>query len=185
MKSSLKNNISTDSSRSLRLMFTKPSANVREDTKAVYDTVDNHGVGAGMRLHPFASRQSFFKLWPKKGVYHLICFPSFIAKDNVAGLESWLLYSPSYPNSWHGIHCPQKAETHLPPLVPSCHCSLDLLVFIPELKSTSRWFMVMNYTIHGIMYSYYTLKALKYHVPKVLPWWLPRYSFFRWLLAAS
>ena len=30
--------------------------------------------------------------------------------------------------------------------------------------------MVMNYTIHGIMYSYYTLEALKYHVPKVLPW---------------
>ena len=62
MKSSLKSNISTDSSRSLRLMFTKPSPNVREDIKAVYDTVDNHGVGAGMRLHPFASRQSFFKL---------------------------------------------------------------------------------------------------------------------------
>ena len=27
--------------------------------------------------------------------------------------------------------------------------------------------MVMNYSVHAIMYSYYTLKALKYPVPKV------------------
>ena len=28
--------------------------------------------------------------------------------------------------------------------------------------------MVMNYTVHAIMYSYYTLKALKVPVPKVI-----------------
>ena len=72
------------------------------------------------------------------------------------------------PISWHGIHCAQIAETHLLPLTQACHCSLDLLVFIPEFRSTSRWFMVINYTIHGIMYSYYTLKAtteMKSHSP--------------------
>ena len=30
-----------------------------------------------------------------------------------------------------------------------------------ELTSTCRWFMVMNYTVHALMYSYYAVKALK------------------------
>ena len=29
-----------------------------------------------------------------------------------------------------------------------------------------RWFMVMNYTIHSFMYTYYTLRALRFNIPK-------------------
>ncbi|RUS78585.1 hypothetical protein EGW08_013653 [Elysia chlorotica] len=29
-----------------------------------------------------------------------------------------------------------------------------------------RWFMVMNYTVHAFMYSYYTLRALKFRFPR-------------------
>ncbi|KAK6171200.1 hypothetical protein SNE40_019440 [Patella caerulea] len=29
-----------------------------------------------------------------------------------------------------------------------------------------RWFMVMNYTVHAVMYTYYAMRALKIHVPK-------------------
>ncbi len=31
-----------------------------------------------------------------------------------------------------------------------------------------RWFIVMNYFIHSFMYTYYTLRAMKIHVPKVV-----------------
>jgi len=31
---------------------------------------------------------------------------------------------------------------------------------------TGRWFMVMNYLVHSIMYTYYALKALKFRIPK-------------------
>ena len=39
--------------------------------------------------------------------------------------------------------------------------------------STCRWFMVMNYCVHSIMYSYYALRAMRYlfqithDIPKV------------------
>ena len=32
--------------------------------------------------------------------------------------------------------------------------------------ATGRWFMVMNYTVHSFMYSYYTLRAMRIRVPK-------------------
>ena len=32
--------------------------------------------------------------------------------------------------------------------------------------STGRWFMVMNYCVHSIMYSYYALRAMRY-----TSWW--------------
>lgn len=35
-----------------------------------------------------------------------------------------------------------------------------------ERISTGRWFIVMNYSVHSIMYSYYALRAMKYQFPK-------------------
>ena len=31
-----------------------------------------------------------------------------------------------------------------------------------------RWFATINYAVHAIMYSYYTLRALKIRVPKIV-----------------
>ena len=33
-------------------------------------------------------------------------------------------------------------------------------------SSTGSWFGIINFTIHGAMYSYYTLKALRFNIPK-------------------
>ncbi|CAG7828894.1 unnamed protein product [Allacma fusca] len=30
----------------------------------------------------------------------------------------------------------------------------------------ARWFVVMNYTVHSFMYSYYALKSLRFHIPR-------------------
>lgn len=35
-----------------------------------------------------------------------------------------------------------------------------------ERIASGRWFMVMNYTVHSLMYSYYALRAMKYQFPK-------------------
>ncbi len=34
-----------------------------------------------------------------------------------------------------------------------------------ERASTGRWFMVMNYVIHSLMYSYYALRAMRFRIP--------------------
>ena len=36
------------------------------------------------------------------------------------------------------------------------------------LSSSCRLFMVMNFTVHSVMYTYYTLKALRVRVPRSL-----------------
>lgn len=35
-----------------------------------------------------------------------------------------------------------------------------------ERISTGRWFIVMNYSVHSLMYSYYALRAMKYQLPR-------------------
>ena len=38
--------------------------------------------------------------------------------------------------------------------------------YVEFRAAVSRWFMVMNYFVHSFMYTYYTLRAMKVHVPK-------------------
>ena len=35
--------------------------------------------------------------------------------------------------------------------------------------STGRWFMVMNYCVHSIMYSYYALRAMRFQITHDIP----------------
>ncbi|XP_045187613.2 elongation of very long chain fatty acids protein 6-like [Mercenaria mercenaria] len=47
---------------------------------------------------------------------------------------------------------------------------ITVLIYVwysyPDHIGTARYFMVMNYTVHSVMYSYYTLRVLKYRLPK-------------------
>jgi elongation of very long chain fatty acids protein 6 len=48
------------------------------------------------------------------------------------------------------------------------HITVMIYVFYSYTDHTApgRWFMVMNYTVHSVMYSYYTLKAMRFYIPK-------------------
>ena len=37
-----------------------------------------------------------------------------------------------------------------------------------EYTASARWFIVINYFVHSIMYSYYALKAMRYSPPKAI-----------------
>ncbi|KAL8593223.1 hypothetical protein ACOMHN_009878 [Nucella lapillus] len=47
---------------------------------------------------------------------------------------------------------------------------ITVLIYVwysyPEHTAPGRWFMVMNYIVHSVMYSYYALRALRYNIPK-------------------
>lgn len=38
-----------------------------------------------------------------------------------------------------------------------------------EYTSSARWFIVMNYCVHSVMYSYYALRAMGYKPPRFIP----------------
>ena len=44
---------------------------------------------------------------------------------------------------------------HLSVLISVFYCFSNFTPYV-------RWFMVMNYMVHSVMYSYYTLKALRF-----------------------
>ena len=50
---------------------------------------------------------------------------------------------------------------HVTVLIFSWYVCSDVQIF-------GRWFLVMNYFVHAVMYSYYTLRALKIRVPKLV-----------------
>jgi len=104
----------------------------------------------------------------KQGLYHSVCIPSFIADDHVAGFWTWMFVLSKVPELVDTAFIVLRKQKliflhwyHHVTVLWICWYSYS------EFTSTSRWFMVMNYTVHAIMYSYYTLKALKYPVPKV------------------
>merc|ERR1719264_2115745 len=37
-----------------------------------------------------------------------------------------------------------------------------------EYTAPARWFVVMNFIVHSIMYSYYALRAMRYRPPKAV-----------------
>lgn len=37
-----------------------------------------------------------------------------------------------------------------------------------EYTASARWYVVMNYCVHSIMYTYYALKAMRYRPPKAI-----------------
>ena len=37
-----------------------------------------------------------------------------------------------------------------------------------EWQALGRWFMVMNFAVHSVMYSYYAFKAMRFRVPKLV-----------------
>jgi len=48
------------------------------------------------------------------------------------------------------------------------HATVMAYVFYSYTEKTShaRWFMVMNFSVHSVMYSYYALKSLRFQIPK-------------------
>ncbi|OWF47968.1 Elongation of very long chain fatty acids protein 6 [Mizuhopecten yessoensis] len=38
----------------------------------------------------------------------------------------------------------------------------------PHTPGFAQWFMGMNFTVHSIMYNYYALRAMKFHVPRFI-----------------
>lgn len=38
-----------------------------------------------------------------------------------------------------------------------------------EYTASARWFIVMNYCVHSIMYSYYALRAMRFSPPRFIP----------------
>ncbi|XP_033200974.2 very long chain fatty acid elongase 6-like [Bombus vancouverensis nearcticus] len=101
------------------------------------------------------------------GFYHSICIPSNLLQDHVSGFWTWVFVLSKIPEFGDTIFIVLRKQ---PLIFLHFYHHLTVVLFswftYAETTALSRWYTVMNYFVHSWMYSYYTLKAMQYKLPK-------------------
>jgi len=104
-----------------------------------------------------------------QGFYHTLCIPSFIERDRVCGFWTWMFVLSKVPELGDTLFIVFRKQTLI---FLHWYHHLTVLVYawysFTEYTASARWFVVMNYIVHSLMYSYYAFKALKYRVPRCI-----------------
>jgi len=100
------------------------------------------------------------------GVQESVCNPSYMLENKVTAFWTWLFVLSKLPELGDTAFIVLRKQK-LIFLHWYHHLSVLIYVFytMSEFTSSARWFMVMNFFVHALMYSYYTLRALRIRVP--------------------
>lgn len=108
----------------------------------------------------------FMAVLTKHGLYHSVCISSFIL-DPVPAFWSYMFTISKVYELGDTIFIVFRKQKliflhwyhHITVL---CYSWFSYM----EHAAPGRWFIVMNYTVHSFMYTYYCLRALKFRFPK-------------------
>ena len=103
------------------------------------------------------------------GLHQAVCTASFITEDRVAGLWTFLFVLSKVMELFDTAFIVLRKQ-RLIFLHWYHHISVMWICFYSyvDMASSCRPFVVMNYTVHSVMYTYYTMKALRVRVPRAL-----------------
>lgn len=103
------------------------------------------------------------------GIYHSVCVPSFIESDRVAGFWTWMFALSKLPELGDTVFVVLRKQ---PLIFLHWYHHITVLLYTwyayKEYTSSARWFIVMNYCVHSLMYSYYALRAMGFFPPKFI-----------------
>nr|WDS84447.1 elongation of very long chain fatty acids protein 6 [Apocyclops royi] len=101
------------------------------------------------------------------GIYHSVCIPSFIENDRVSGFWALMFVLSKVPELGDTIFIVLRKQ---PLIFLHWYHHLTVLLYawysFTEYTAAARWFIVMNYLVHSVMYTYYAFKAMKFRVPR-------------------
>ncbi|KAK9296091.1 hypothetical protein QLX08_009801 [Tetragonisca angustula] len=110
-----------------------------------------------------------FHVLEQHGFYHSVCTPSNLLQDRVSGFWTWMFVLSKIPEFIDTIFIVLRKQ---PLIFLHWYHHLSVVLYswfsYAETTGSTRWYTVMNYVVHSIMYSYYTLKAMRYKLPKNL-----------------
>lgn len=96
----------------------------------------------------------------------LLCF-SFIEQDRVAGVWTWLFVLSKLPELGDTVFIVLRKQ---PLIFLHWYHHITVLLYswfsYTEYTASARWFVVMNFCVHSIMYSYYALRSMGYSPPR-------------------
>ncbi|KAF6205213.1 hypothetical protein GE061_019380 [Apolygus lucorum] len=105
-----------------------------------------------------------FHVLKNYGIYHSVCIPSFIEQDRVAGVWTWLFVLSKLPELGDTIFIVLRKQ---PLIFLHWYHHITVLLYswfsYTEYTASARWYVVMNFCVHSIMYSYYALKSMGYN----------------------
>lgn len=103
----------------------------------------------------------------KYGWYYSICVPTVIEEDKVSGFWAWMFILSKLPELVDTLFIVLRKQ---PLIFLHWYHHISVLLFTwftyAEIGSKGHWFMVMNYCVHAIMYSYYAFRSRGYSPPK-------------------
>merc|ERR1719357_1722206 len=109
----------------------------------------------------------FIHTFSTQGFHHSLCVPGFIERDRVSGFWSWMFVLSKVPELGDTIFIVLRKQRliflhwyHHVTVLIYCWYSFS------EYTAPARWFVVMNFIVHSLMYTYYAFKALRYRVPR-------------------
>ncbi|XP_076361196.1 very long chain fatty acid elongase 6-like isoform X2 [Tachypleus tridentatus] len=101
------------------------------------------------------------------GLQHSVCNPSFIEQVKVSGFWTWMFTLSKVPELGDTIFIILRKQNLV---FLHWYHHITVLLFswysYTEHIAPARWYVVMNYIVHSIMYSYFALRALRYNVPR-------------------
>lgn len=104
--------------------------------------------------------------------FHFLLFywNSYIEQDRVCGFWTWLFVLSKLPELGDTIFIVLRKQ---PLIFLHWYHHITVLIYswfsYTEYTSSARWFIVMNYCVHSVMYSYYALRAMGYKPPRFIP----------------
>lgn len=103
------------------------------------------------------------------GLFHSVCVPSFIEQDRVSGFWTWLFVLSKLPELGDTVFIVLRKQ---PLIFLHWYHHITVLIYswfsYTEYTASARWFIVMNYFVHSVMYSYYALRALRFSPPRAI-----------------
>lgn len=95
---------------------------------------------------------------------------SYIEHDRVCGFWTWLFVLSKLPELGDTLFIVLRKQ---PLIFLHWYHHITVLIYswysYTEYTSSARWFIVMNYCVHSVMYSYYALRAMGYKPPRFIP----------------
>jgi len=143
-------------------MTSRPAFNLRSSLAAWSFGLALFSILGFLRTAP-----ELFHILSSKGLRGSVCDPAFLETNKVSAFWTWLFtLSKLFELGDTAFIVLRKQKLiflhwyhHLSVLISVFYCFSNFTPYV-------RWFMVMNYMVHSVMYSYYTLKALRIQVPR-------------------
>lgn len=111
----------------------------------------------------------FLHVLYSQGLYHSLCIPSFIENDRVCGFWTLMFVISKVPELGDTVFIVLRKQ---PLIFLHWYHHITVLLYswysYSEYTAVARWFIVMNYIVHSVMYSYYAFKSLRFRVPRCI-----------------